>query len=141
MAKKSGRPSGRASVREVLEAEAHKNGLGLADYLRGLSEKGMTLSDVGKVWGVSRQAISLVAIAEGVHFDNRRAKLDEAAQAIGFESFEVLVDEKWGEWTQEDISHQLGVSLSTVIRRIKEIEAKAAPPQIESTDNSTGERT
>lgn len=108
-------------MRDVLSTEAQKNGLTLTEYLQGLTDKGMTLAAIAEVWGVSRQAISLVAIAEGIHFDNFKAKLDTASKNLGYDSFEKLIEEMGGQWTQEDIAQQLGVSLSTVVRRIKKI--------------------
>jgi len=103
-------------LRELADAAGKTPG----ELLRELMEGGITQTALSEALGCTRQAVGVMARRYGLRFIGSRLDLTEVVQrSTDNESFEGFVKEHWGKKTQQEMAETLGISVSTVKRRIK----------------------
>jgi len=109
-------------VERAWRARAHNLERDPRELLESMIVEGVTQTQIADELHCTRQAVAVMARRHGLSFPGARLDLDTAAEAHGSDSFETYMDEFWGDLTQEQMSEQLKVSLSTLKRRIKRIQ-------------------
>ena len=90
--------------------------------LEKLLGEGVTQTQLASELSCTRQAVGVLASRYGLEFPGAKLDLDEAAKASsGAKNFKDYVKKFWGDLTQKQMADQLGASLSTIKRRIKDL--------------------
>jgi DNA-binding XRE family transcriptional regulator len=88
-----------------------------------LLNEGVTQTQLAETIGCTRQAVGVLAGRYGLEFPGAKLDLDvEAKRVSGCRNFKSYVKKFWGELTQKQMAEQLGASLSTIKRRIKDLQ-------------------
>jgi DNA-binding XRE family transcriptional regulator len=97
-----------------------------AALLEQLLEEGVTQVQLANQIGCTRQAVGVLAARHGFEFPGAKVDLDDVVRQVsGHDSFQSYIDTFWGDMTQAEMAEQLGISLSTMKRRCKEISKPA----------------
>ena len=113
-------------VERIFRELADKVGMEPAALLEQLLEEGVTQVQLANRIGCTRQAVGVLAARHGLEFPGARVDLDDVvSQVSSAETFQDYVDTFWGDMTQAEMAEQLGISLSTMKRRCKEINKPA----------------
>ena len=109
-------------VERRFQSLAEKAGMPPGEFLRKLIQDGVTQTELSEKLLCTRQAVAVLAGRYGLEFPGARIDIDEAVQqtstCLNLEQFLTVF---WGQMTQEEMASHLGVSLSTLKRRIREM--------------------
>lgn len=109
-------------VERVFRALAEKVGMLPGQLLEQLLEEGVTQVQLADQIGCTRQAVGVLAARHDRVFPGAKVDLDDLVRRVSAaKNFQAYVNLFWGEMTQAEMAEQLGISLSTMKRRCKEI--------------------
>lgn len=109
-------------VERIFCALAEKVGMLPAQLLEQLLDEGVTQVQLAEQIGCTRQAVGVLAARHNRVFPGAKVDLDDLVRQVSdADGFQDYIDTYWGEMTQAEMSDQLGISLSTMKRRCKEI--------------------
>lgn len=109
-------------VERIFCSLARKVEMSPAQLIEQLLDEGVTQSQLAAQIGCTRQAVGVLASRHGRVFPGARVNLDDIARQVsGSKDFQGYIDVFWGDMTQAEMADQLGISLSTMKRRCKEI--------------------
>lgn len=109
-------------VERIFRALAEKVGMLPVQLLEQLLEEGVTQVQLADQIGCTRQAVGVLAARHDRVFPGAKVDLDDLVRRVSdTHDFQTYVDTFWGEMTQAEMAEQLGISLSTMKRRCKEI--------------------
>lgn len=94
------------------------------EFLESIINDGTSQTEVAEALGCTRQAVAAMASRYGLEFPGVSLDLDDLVTEKGFETFAAYVDQNWGNMTQEEMAEDVGVSLSTLKRRIRTIQSE-----------------
>lgn len=109
-------------VERTFGALADKVNMEPAALLEQLLEEGVTQVQLAEQIGCTRQAVGVLAARHGLEFPGAKVDLDDVVSQVSTATnFQEYIDMFWGDMTQAEMAEQLGISLSTMKRRCKEI--------------------